>query len=84
MAYHYGLLSLSVKQGCHHPGISIIDLPGDFLGEAVEDKENCIIQPFINLLAQKDFFGAQLIITGASFQSLENVHRETLRDVFIV
>ena len=31
MAYHYGLLSLSVKQGCHHPGISIIDLPGPFL-----------------------------------------------------
>jgi hypothetical protein len=84
MAYHYGLLSLSVKQGCHYPGISIIDLPGDFLGEAVEDKENFIIQPFIDLLAQKDFFGAQLIITGASFQSLENVHRETLRDVFIV
>jgi hypothetical protein len=84
MAYHYGLLSLSVKDGCHYPGLSIIDLPGDFLGEAVEDKENFIIQPFIDLLARKEFLGAQLIITGASFQGLENVHREGLREVFVV
>jgi hypothetical protein len=84
MAYHYGLLGLSIKEGCHYPGISIIDLPGDFLGEAVEDKENFIIQPFIDLLARKDFTGAQLIITGASFQGLENVHRETLGNIFVV
>jgi hypothetical protein len=84
MAYHYGLLTLSVRHGCHYPGVSIIDLPGDFLGEAVEDKENFIIQPFIDLLARKEFLGAQLIITGASFQGLENVHRVALRDVFVV
>ena len=84
MAYHYGLLALSVKSGCHYPGVSIIDLPGDFLGEAVEDKENFIIQPFIDLLARKEFAGGQLIITGASFQALANVHRERLTRVFVV
>jgi len=26
MAYHYGLLTLSVQAGCHHPGLSICPL----------------------------------------------------------
>jgi hypothetical protein len=83
MAYHYGLLALSDKAGCHYPGISIIDLPGDFLGESVEDKENFIVQPFIELLARETFAGAQVIITGASFQGLEGAHREVLREVYV-
>lgn len=56
------------------------DLPGEFLGESVEDKENFIIQPFIDLLAQADFSGAQLISPAHHFRGLKNVHRETLRD----
>lgn len=83
MAYHYGLLSLSDKPGMHYPGLSIIDLPGDFLGESVEDKENFIVQPFIELLARESFAGAQVIITGAAFDGLAGVHRQTLRDVYV-
>ncbi len=82
MAYHYGLLSLSDKPGMHYPGISIIDLPGDFLGESVEDKENFIVQPFIELLAGDSFEGAQVIITGAAFDGLTSVRRQTLQEVF--
>jgi hypothetical protein len=82
MAYHYGLLSLSDKPGMHYPGISIIDLPGDFLGESVEDKENFIVQPFIELLSTEPFEGAQVIITGAAFDGLTSVRRQTLREVY--
>jgi hypothetical protein len=82
MAYHYGLLSLSDKAACHYPGISIIDLPGDFLGESVEDKENFIVQPFIDLLERADFAGAQVIISGASFKGLQGAHRQSLTNVY--
>ena len=50
MAYHYGLLTLSAQAGCHYPGVSILDMPAEFAGELIEDKENFIVQPFIELL----------------------------------
>ncbi|WP_440779141.1 hypothetical protein [Pseudomonas syringae] len=83
MSYHYGLLSLSATPGYHYPGLTIIDLPGDFLGESVEDKENFIVQPFIDLLGQEAYAGAQVIITGASFQGLEGVHRNKLTKPYV-
>lgn len=83
MSYHFGLLSLSHLPHSHYPGLAIIDLPGDFLGESVEDKENFIVQPFIDLLAQESFSGAQVIITGASFKGLGGVHRTNLNKVYV-
>lgn len=74
MAYQYGLLSLSPVADMHYPGLAIIDVPGEFSGEEVKDSENFIVQPFIDLLAQEAFEGAQLIITGASFAGLQGVH----------
>jgi DNA repair ATPase RecN len=82
MAYHYGLLSLSDKAGCHYPGFAVIDLPGEFSGEAVEDKENFIVQPFIDLLAREGFEGTQLIMTGAAFTGLEGASIRKLTHVF--
>ncbi len=84
MAYHYGLLALSGKSGKHYPGLSIIDVPGEFSGEAVEDKENFIIQPFIELLNSSAYVGTQLIVTGASFTGLAGAHRLTLTHVYVV
>jgi len=83
MAYHYGLLSLSDKTEQYYPGIAIIDLPGEFAGEAVEDKENFIVQPFIDLIDRNQFEGAQLIITGTSFTGLSKVNRIVLTNVFV-
>ena len=83
MAYHYGLLTLSNKAGCHYPGISVIDVPGEFSGEAVEDKENFIVQPFIKLLEQEEYSGAQLIMTGAAFVGLEGASFERLTHVYV-
>jgi hypothetical protein len=81
MAYHYGLLSLSSKAGRHYPGLAVIDLPGEFSGEAVEDKENFIVQPFVELLGREEYEGAQLIMTGASFVGLEGAHFQRLTHV---
>jgi hypothetical protein len=82
MAYQYGLLTLSDKLGRHYPGLSIIDVPGEFSGEAVEDKENFIVQPFIDLLARDEYKGGQLIITGASFSGLTGAYRRQLTHVY--
>lgn len=83
MAYQYGLLTLSPLQGTHYPGFSIIDVPGEFSGEAILDKENFIVQPFIDLLSAPKFEGAQLIITGAAFTGLHGVHVQTQTDVYV-
>lgn len=83
MAYHYGLLTLSTVEGAHYPGLVVIDVPGDFLGEKIGDKENFIVQPFITLLAQEAYAGAQLIITGASFEGLTGAHFQHLKHVHI-
>ncbi|TAZ70704.1 hypothetical protein ELH72_30155 (plasmid) [Rhizobium ruizarguesonis] len=83
MAYHYGLLTLTSKNRCHYPGLAIIDVPGEFSGEAVEDKENFIVQPFIDLLNQDEYSGAQLILTGASFAGLEHAHSQRLTHVHV-
>jgi hypothetical protein len=83
MAYHYGLLTLSPNQQTHYPGFAIIDVPGEFSGEAVEDKENFIVQPFIDLLQTEAFEGAQLIMTGSSFTGLQGAHFQRLADVHV-
>ena len=83
MAYHYGLLTLSPDRQTHYPGFTIIDVPGEFSGEAVEDKENFIVQPFIDLLQTKAFEGAQLIMTGASFTGLQGAHFQRLNEVHV-
>ena len=83
MAYHYGLLTLSADEQSHYPGLAIIDVPGEFSGEAVEDKENFIVQPFIDLLKTPAFEDAQLIMTGASFTGLKEVQFRRLTDVFV-
>jgi hypothetical protein len=58
-------------------------VPGEFSAEYVEDKENFIVQPFIDLLARDAFKGAQAIITGAAFSGLEGAHRIELREVYV-
>ncbi len=83
MAYQFGLLTLSNKEGSHYPGLSIVDVPGEFSGEAIEDKENFIIQPFIDLMHDPEFLGTQVIVTGASFKGLADVNRITLTDVHV-
>jgi hypothetical protein len=83
MAYHYGLLTLSAQAQCHYPGLAILDMPAEFAGELIEDKENFIVQPFIELLEREEFAQTQMIITGASFVGLEGAARRQLTELHI-
>ena len=83
MAYHYGLLTLSAQAQCNYPGLAILDMPAEFAGELIEDKENFIVQPFIELLEREEFTGTQMIITGASFVGLEGAARRHLTELHI-
>src|SRR6185437_5469471 len=83
MAYHYGLLTLSIAARCHYPGLAILDMPAEFAGELIEDKENFIVQPFIELLDREGFADVQMIITGASFAGLEGTTRRHLTEVYV-
>lgn len=83
MAYQYGLMTLTDKAGCHYPGLSIIDVPGDFAGEKIGDRENFIVQPFMDLLGTPEYEGSQCIVSGAKFSGLNDVHRISLKHVYV-
>lgn len=83
MAYQYGLLSLSARDETHYPGLAIIDIPGEFSGEAVGDAENFVVSPFIDLLNQESFEAAQVIITGAAFDGLSGGNSIRLSHVYL-
>jgi hypothetical protein len=75
-SYNYALLSLSNKEEYHYPGISILDFPATFSdGSSRTDKENFILQPFIDLVEQKEMKNIQVIVMGSAFEGLQNVHR---------
>lgn len=83
LSYHYALLRLTNFGQTNYPGLVIFDLPPTLEdGSSIRDKENFVVEPFINLLNQKDFKGSQLIITGASFENLEGVNRIKLKNVW--
>ena len=60
-----------------------LDMPAEFAGELIEDKENFIVQPFIELLDREEFSETQIIITGASFLGLEGATRRELTEVHV-
>ncbi len=83
MAYHFGLLRLTGRSGYKYPGICILDMPAEFAGELIEDKENFIVQPFIELLDRDEFEGTQMIVTGASFAGLAGATRRHLTHIHV-
>ena len=76
-------MALSNKVGCHYPGFAIIDVPGEFSGEDIADKENFIVQPFVDLMKQDEFTGTQLIMTGAAFENLEGANFQRMTHVYL-
>lgn len=83
LSYHYGLLSLFSKENFLYPGLVILDFPPQLAdGTSIADKENYLIEPFINLLAKPEYFNAQFIAAGRSFQGLDNINRIKLNHVW--
>lgn len=84
LSYHYGLLSITNKESCHYPGFSMIDLPATLQdGSTIKDKENFIVEPFIDLMTKSEMSDTQVIFTGAAFEELSHVNRIELSKVWI-
>jgi uncharacterized small protein (DUF1192 family) len=76
ISYHYTLMSLANKAGCHFPGFVALDFPAELEdGSSVADRENFVLEPFIGLLAIERYSGCQLIAAGVAFENLVGAHR---------
>ena len=76
IAYHYSLMSLVPHSECHFPGFVALDFQAELEdGSSVADKENFVLEPFIELLTNKEFSGCQVIAAGAAFENLMGAHR---------
>jgi uncharacterized Zn finger protein (UPF0148 family) len=75
-AYHYALMDLVRFGDSRFPGFLMLDFPAKVEdGTTVADKENFILQPFVELSQKKELAGYQVIAAGRSFKDLKGVHR---------
>lgn len=71
MAYHYALLRLTLKGNRYYPGLVIIDFPPRLEdGSLIADKENFVIEPFIDLVNSSEV-PMQVIAAGSAFDKDE-------------
>jgi hypothetical protein len=82
LAYQYALLDLMRFPESHFPGLLLIDFPAELEGTSVADKENFVIEPFIELLSHKEMGYCQVIAAGSSFVGLEGAERVELSHVW--
>jgi hypothetical protein len=83
LAYHYALLRLTNRPGRRYPGLVVLDFPPELEdGTSIADKENFVLEPFVDLLEQEGFPDGQVIAAGSSFQGLEGANRIELSHVW--
>jgi uncharacterized coiled-coil protein SlyX len=83
ISYHYALMSLTDKEGCHFPGFIALDFQAELEdGSSVADKENFVLEPFIDLLATEKYSGCQVIAAGAAFENLTGAHRNEFSKIW--
>lgn len=83
MAYHYALMKLTPLPTCHYPGFCALDFPAKLEdGSQVGEKENFVVQPFIELLSTPELVATQVVVAGSSFENLPGVHRIPLTTVW--
>ena len=76
MAYHYGLMDLTNKNDYNYPGLLILDFPAELDdGSTVRDKENFVLEPFVDLLNRDDMGATQVIAAGSAFENLQCANR---------
>jgi hypothetical protein len=63
-------------QDSRFPGFLMFDFPAKVEdGTTVADKENFLLEPFVELLKKKEMVGCQGIAAGRSFKDLRDVKR---------
>lgn len=83
VGYHYALMTLTGKRGCHFPGFCILDFPPQLDGVAVSSSENFVLEPFVRMMQQPDHPTRQVIAAGSSFAGLMGAHRIELTTVWV-
>ena len=83
LSYHYAMLKMSADPDANCPGFAMIDLPADFSGEPVREKENLVIMPFMQLLKDRRYGHCQLIIAGRGFDEATNCNNIKLTETYL-
>jgi hypothetical protein len=82
-AYHYALMNLVQAGGTLFPGFLMLDFPANLEDRAaIADKENFILEPFVELLRHEKMEGCQVLAAGRSFQQLQGVRTIELNKVW--
>jgi hypothetical protein len=83
ISYHYSLMNLTHEEGCHFPGLTILDFPAKLEdGTQIKDKENFVVEPYVNLLKRPGMEEPQLIAAGSAFENLQGAHRIELTKIW--
>lgn len=83
LSYHYALLSLTSRAECHYPGFAILDFPAELEdASSVADKENFVLEPFVQLVSRPGQESLQIIAAGSAFEDLEGAHRIELTHIW--
>jgi len=83
LAYHYALLKLTRLPDANYPGIVILDFPAELEdATTVADKENFVLEPFVQLAKTPKMDSLQVIAAGSAFENLEGAHRIELTHVW--
>ncbi len=83
LGYHYSLMALRRQEGRHFPGFLMLDMPAELEdGSSIADKENFVLEPFVEALAQPEIGDGQLIAAGSSFSGLAGANRIELKHVW--
>ena len=83
MSYHYGLISLTNRNNYNYPGLLVLDFPAVLDdGSTVRDKENFVLEPFVELLQEDNMSNVQIIAAGSSFKNLAGANRIELNEIW--
>jgi predicted nucleic acid-binding Zn-ribbon protein len=76
IAYHFALMCLTKEAVYQFPGLLVIDFPAELEdGSSIRDKENFVVEPFVELLGSEGYEQCQLIASGGAFESLRGANR---------
>jgi uncharacterized Zn finger protein (UPF0148 family) len=83
-SYHYALMNLAHFDGTLFPSFIMLDFPASLEDRAaIADKENFILEPFVDLLRQPEMLGCQILAAGRSFQELKGVNLHEFNEVWV-
>jgi hypothetical protein len=68
IAYHYALMSLVNHSHFNYSGSLLLDFPAELEdADSVADKENFVIESFVELMSQEEMESTQVTAGGSSF-----------------